>query len=224
MSIHAPEQFEDGFILDLVSNETTIHKKSLMLFHKIIDWAQNVKNLTGQDKINLITNVGGATNNINEVSNFNKKIAFEKLSEINAMCIKKGIQLLPQTMPPFPWHFGGQGFHRLFVDPKDIIESQKWGDFKFCMDFSHTYMSCCHLNISFYDAIHEVSPYFDYIHVADAIYPGEEGINIGEGEIEFKRLKKFLNNINYNWIPEVWNGHLDGFNGFKEALIKLNNL
>ena len=127
-------------------------------------------------------------------------------------------------MPPFPWHFGGQGFHRLFVDPQDLIEIQKWSNINFCMDLSHTFMSCCHLKLSFYDSLDEVSEHFDYLHVADAIYPSEEGINVGEGEIDFKRLKKFFNNKKYKWIPEVWNGHLDNFSGFKTALKSLNKV
>lgn len=224
LSVHAPEQFEDGFILDLVSENKEVYKKSYSLFEKIMDWAESVKRLTGQEKINLITNVGGATNDPKELKNFKKDFAFEKLSEINLVCSNRGIHFLPQTMPPFPWHFGGQGYHRLFVNPQDMIDIQNWSNIKFCMDVSHTFMSCSHLNISFYDAMDQVSRYFNYLHIADAIYPGEEGINIGEGEMDFSRLKNYLNNKDYLWIPEVWNGHLDNFAGFKTALKKLNQL
>ena len=224
LSVHAPEQFEDGFILDLVSEDKEVYKKSYSLFEKIMDWAESVKRLTGQEKINLITNVGGATNDPKELKNFKKDFAFDKLSEINRVCSNRGIHFLPQTMPPFPWHFGGQGFHRLFVNPQDMIDIQNWSDIKFCMDISHTFMSCSHLNISFYDTIDQVSNHFNYLHIADAIYPGEEGINIGEGDMDFSRLKNYLNNKNYFWIPEIWNGHLDNFTGFKTALKKLSQI
>ena len=127
-------------------------------------------------------------------------------------------------MPPYPWHFGGQGFHRLFDDPADLIQSQKWSEFKFCVDISHTFMSCSHLNKDFVESIEKVSPYFDYMHVADAIYPGEEGIPIGEGFVNFDKIKKYLNSNKIMWIPEVWNGHLDNFKGFKDALIKINKI
>lgn len=187
-------------------------------------WTESIKQLSGQEKINLITNVGGATNDPKELKNFKKDFAFERLSEINQVCSDRGIHFLPQTMPPFPWHFGGQGYHRLFVNPQDMIDIQNWSDIKFCMDVSHTFMSCSHLNISFYDAIDQVSRYFNYLHIADAIYPGEEGINIGEGEMDFSRLKNYLNNKDYLWIPEVWNGHLDNFTGFKTALKKLSQI
>jgi N-acetylneuraminate synthase len=224
LSVHAPEQFEDGFILDLVSENQMIQLKSLKLFDKILKWTEKVKRITGQSEISLITNVGGATNNENEIYLFNKELAYKKLSAINQTCLKKGVQFLPQTMPPFPWHFGGQGYHRLFVDPQDMIDIQKWTKINFCMDVSHTFMSCSHLNISFYDTLNMVSDHFDYLHIADAIYPGEEGINIGDGEMDFCRLKKYLNTEKYKWIPEVWNGHMDNFSGFKKALKKLDQL
>ena len=31
------------------------------------------------------------------------------------------MRLAIQTMPPFPWHFGGQSHHNLFVDADEII-------------------------------------------------------------------------------------------------------
>ena len=218
LSVHAPEQFEDGFILDLVSEKPEIYQKSLELFDRIVLWTTEIQKATGQDQINLIVNVGGATNDEKQVYQFNKETAFEKLAQVNTLCNKKGITMLPQTMPPFPWHFGGQGFHRLFVDPKDMTAIQKWTPMKFCMDFSHTYMSCAHLGKDFYQVLDEVSNYFDYLHIADAIYPGEEGINIMEGDIDFKRLKKYFTSKDYRWIPEIWNGHLNHFEGFRNAL------
>ena len=82
----APEQFKDGFILDLVSEDQRILKKSNEIFKKIIDWVLSVKNITKQNKINLIVNVGGATSKENLVNSFNKNIAFEKLASINELC------------------------------------------------------------------------------------------------------------------------------------------
>ena len=224
LSVHAPEQFEDGFILDLVSEDPEIYQKSLELFDQIVQWTKEIQKATGQDQINLIVNVGGATNDERQVSQFNKEAAFKKLAKINTLCNTKGVTMLPQTMPPFPWHFGGQGFHRLFVDPIDMVAIQKWTPINFCMDISHTYMSCAHLGKDFYQVLDQVSKYFDYLHIADAIYPGEEGINIGEGDIDFKRLQKYLTSKDYRWIPEIWNGHLDHFEGFRKGLKALDSI
>ena len=87
------------------------------------------------------------------------------------------------------------------------------------MDISHTWMACSELKIDFYDAIELVSPYCNYYHVADASYPAAEGVQIGDGDINFKKIDQYFKQNMY--IPEVWNGHLDNFNGFKKALNKL---
>lgn len=223
-TIHAPEQFGDGFILDLVSENSDTLKKSNQIFEEIINWVLKFKYLTKQNSIKLIVNVGGATNDRDEVYKFNKESAFEKLSVINTKCIKNGIKFLPQTMPPFPWHYGGQGFHRLFVDPQDMAEIQNYSPMEFCMDISHSFMSCSHLGIDFYEMLNKFKHLFSYFHIADAIYPGEEGINIGVGQIDFSKIRHITNSDAFFWIPEVWNGHLNNFQGFKDALNKLNKI
>ena len=34
----------------------------------------------------------------------------------------KEVELIPQNMAPFPWHFGGQRYQNLFVFPEEIID------------------------------------------------------------------------------------------------------
>jgi N-acetylneuraminate synthase len=31
------------------------------------------------------------------------------------------VNILPQTLSPFPWYFGGQTFSNILVDPEDIV-------------------------------------------------------------------------------------------------------
>jgi N-acetylneuraminate synthase len=223
-SIHAPEQFDDGFVLDLVSENKQVRERSKIEFLRVIDWVKNFMSQTGQDKIKLITNVGGATNSISQLNCFNKITAYEELAYWNKKCQENNIELLPQTMPPFPWHFGGQGFHRLFLDLNDLEDIQNYTEINFCMDISHTWMSMAHLNKNFYDELIKYKKYYSYFHLADAIYPGEEGVQIGNGEINFKKIKDIFMNKNSYYIPEVWNGHLNDFQGFIVALNKINIL
>ena len=48
-----------------------------------------------------------------------------------------GVEIIAQTMPPYPWHFGGQSFHNVFVDPDEIRDFGKKNNFRFCLDVSH---------------------------------------------------------------------------------------
>ena len=36
---------------------------------------------------------------------------FESLSELDA----EGVEIIPQTMAPFPWHFGGQRYQTILL-------------------------------------------------------------------------------------------------------------
>jgi sugar phosphate isomerase/epimerase len=224
LSIHAPEQFDDGFVLDLVSDNEDIFLESFERFKNVLSWVNSLQEINNSKEIKLITNVGGATNNADDRYKLNKKLAYEKLAEVADFAKSSGRELLPQTMPPYPWHFGGQGFHRLFVDLKDLEEMQSYYPMMFCMDVSHTWMSMAELGLNFYEEIFKYQKYFNYYHIADAKHPTDEGVQIGLGEIEFERISNLFKQKPGQYIPEVWNGHLDNFKGFKEALKQLETL
>ena len=80
------------------------------------------------------------------------------------------------------------------------------------------------IGIRLYEEIFKYQEYFKYYHIADAKHPTDEGVQIGLGEIEFDRISNLFKQKSAQYIPEVWNGHLDNFKGFKEALKKLENL
>ena len=72
------------------------------------------------NKPRIILNAGGFSSDCfitADKRNKKYKILRESLSSIEI----KGCEILPQTMPPYPWHFGGQRFHNLFIYPDEII-------------------------------------------------------------------------------------------------------
>ena len=40
---------------------------------------------------------------------------YERFSESLSLLDLTGVELIPQTMAPFTWHFGGQRYQNLFV-------------------------------------------------------------------------------------------------------------
>ena len=62
--------------------------------------------------------------------------------------------------------------------------------------------------------------------LGDASGTNGEGLQVGDGEIDFKRLSNILNlhAPQSTFIPEIWQGHKNGGEGFWTALNKLNNL
>ena len=132
-----------------------------------------------------------------------------------------GIQLAIQTMPPYPWHFGGQSFHNLFVDPKEISDfCRNNEDIKICLDISHSMMACNYYGWELDEFLEEVLPYTVHMHIVDALGVDGEGVEIGEGDVNFKQLANMLREHakGVQFIPEVWQGHKNNGEGFWKAL------
>ena len=61
----------------------------------------------------IIVNVGGFTEN-NFLGFEERFVLYERAAELLNQINQSGIEIIIQTMPPFPWHFGGQRYHNLF--------------------------------------------------------------------------------------------------------------
>ena len=159
---------------------------------------------------------------------FNQK---EKINKYNLLkkslneLQNKDVEILPQTMPPFPWHFGGQRYHNLFVNPEEIVQFCSKNNYKVCLDISHAKLACNHFKWSFNDYVKKVGKFSNHLHIADAKGVDGEGLQINKGEIDFAELGILLENYcpKSTFIPEIWQGHKDNGEGFWKAFERLEN-
>ncbi|MBI96493.1 acetylneuraminic acid synthetase [bacterium] len=223
--IHAPELFKNELLLDLCSLDNEITKKSISELQKVIDFANIVLNqIPNQNKIGIVTNVGGHSDSGFLDKNTRKdlpKILIENISKLNL----GSAEIWPQTMPPYPWHFGGQRYHNLFVEPLEIISFKKQFDFNFCLDISHTQLACNFLGIELIKVLPELLNCSTHLHIADADTINGEGLQIDKGSMNFLEIMNVISQSNKNslnkqitWIPEIWQGHENNGTGFKIAL------
>jgi sialic acid synthase SpsE/endonuclease IV len=221
--VHTPEVFDDNFILDLITEEKNISKKSLNYLIEVVSVAKKIREYSNKKiTTHLVINAGGHTTHGFKKININKAL---KNLHNNFKSIDFG-EIVPvvQTMPPFPFHLGGRRFHNLFVNSEDINLWKSISGLDVCLDISHTMLACNYNNISLVDFIKKIEGCFSYVHLSDAIGSDGEGMQIGEGEVDFKSLKNTFSVIkNLEYIPEIWQGHVNNFSGFKKALITLNN-
>tara|TARA_B100001059_G_C17593478_1_gene455879 strand:- start:246 stop:773 length:528 start_codon:yes stop_codon:yes gene_type:complete len=172
----------------------------------------------------IVANVGGFTMDKNldkEIINEYYQRFAQSLNELNL----DGVELIPQTMAPFPWHFGGQRYQNIFVHVDEIIKWCTKLNLRMCFDVSHTHLTCTHFNLDFYEFVKKIAPFSAHIHYGDAKGVNGEGLQIGDGNIDFYKLGKILNKgcPNASFIPEIWQGHKNGGEGFWIALEKLEN-
>ena len=65
---------------------------------------------------------------------------------------------------------------------------------------------------------------FTDLHIADAHNNSEEGLNIGNGSINFEKILPLLKDDSLTWIVETWQGHLNEGRGFASSLEQLSDM
>ena len=225
--VHSPELFAQDHILDLCSLDEQYRNKSIALFQDVINITKELNQFFPNTKNPIIVlNAGGW-----DAEGFSSEDIKVKKYEILSNSIRQldltNVQIAIQTMPPFPWHFGGQSFHNLFINQEEIINfciNNK--DIKICLDISHSMMSANHYGFDLYEFIEKISPYVVHLHVVDAKGSDGEGVEIGKGDVDFLKLATTMekNMPNVQFLPEVWQGHKNAGEGFWKALNYLEQM
>ena len=224
--VHAPELFENSELLDLASPDPDYRKRSIKNMQRVIDLTLKLKNyFPSTDTPMIVTNIGGFSmdkNFTNAEVKSGYKIFCQSLDELNT----DGVELIPQTMAPYPWHFGGQRFQNLFVHPDEIIHWCKQLNLRMCFDISHSMLTSNNFGYCFYDFCEQIAPYTAHLHIGDAKGLNGEGLQIGDGSIDFDKVGKILKSLapSATFIPEIWQGHKNDGEGFWKALDLLDNV
>jgi N-acetylneuraminate synthase len=132
-----------------------------------------------------------------------------------------GVRLLLENMPPLPWIYGGQQYHNNFMAADEIAEYCEDTGQRICYDISHAKLWCNYADVDLYEHAKTLRPYTDYLHVADAAGIDGEGLQIGEGEVDFERLAPLYDDFDGPIITEIWRGHERRGEGFKKAASRL---
>lgn len=224
--VHAPELFAGDHLLDLCSLDSGYRQHSIAELQRVIDITRSLKSYFKRaTRPCIVTNVGGFTIDA-PLSRSQRQKRYDLLQDSLAQLDTTGVEIIPQTMPPFPWHFGGQRHHNLFVAPEDIAEFCQTHHYRICLDVSHSKLACTHHKWSFKQFVEQVGSYVAHLHVADAQGIDGEGLQIHEGEIDFPALAEDLDKTapQASFIPEVWQGHKNEGEGFWFALEQLEPL
>lgn len=226
-AVHCPELFANDHILDLCSDDETYREDSIALLSQVIHvTAQLNRYFPGTKKPVLVVNAGGW--NLNGfIADSLKQKKYELVGDALKKIDHSDVTIAIQTMPPFPWHFGGQSYHNLFVCADEIVSfCRENHDVRICLDVSHSMMACNYYGWDILDFVRKVAPYNVHMHIVDAKGADGEGVRIGEGDVDFLALFKLLNEVNpvVPFIPEVWQGHKNHGEGFWSALEYLEGI
>ena len=224
--VHSPELFEGDHTLDLCSLDKVYRERSIAEIQRVINLTRELsESFNNTAPTCIVTNVGGFSHD-RHIEAARSVELYKVLEDSFAELDMEGVEIIPQTMPPFPWHFGGQQFHNLFVDAESIVEFCKKNSMRICLDTSHSKLACNHRGWSFSDFVKKVAPYTAHMHLADATGVDGEGIQIIDGEIDWSAFAALAVDLmpNATFIPEIWQGHKNGGEGAWLALERLERI
>jgi sialic acid synthase SpsE/sugar phosphate isomerase/epimerase len=221
--VHAPELFAGSKLMDLATSDEGLRRYSLEQTQAVIDITRGLKKFFPKTKRPpIVANIGGFT--MDEPLSAERKaecyrIFAASLAELDL----DGAELIPQTMAPFPWHFGGQRHQNIFIFPDESAAFCAKHDLRMCVDISHTKLAANHFGFDFAEGLARLGPHTAHLHFGDAKGLDGEGLQIGEGEIDFDEIGALLRKHapDASFIPEIWQGHKNMGEGFWTALERL---
>jgi sialic acid synthase SpsE/sugar phosphate isomerase/epimerase len=223
--VHAPELFAGDHTLDLCNLDDDYRSHSVHEMQRVLDLsARLAERFNCPEPVLLVTNVGGFSANrhlnVAERGELLDRL-LKSLSELHT----DGVEIIPQTMPPYPWHFGGQRYHNLFVDAESTEEFCRDQKLRVCLDVSHSKLACNHLQTPFSTFLAQILPHTAHLHLADASGVDGEGLQIDEGEVDWADVFQLMHRLapSASFIPEIWQGHKNNGEGAWLALERLEN-
>lgn len=225
-TLHAPDILKDDQVLDLASSNKKAIQASINALNRCIEIANELKGyLSYSHKPLVIVSSGGCTKD-RPIEKTERRQLYERLMTNLAKINVSEVEVVFQTMPPYPWYFGGQYFANIFVDPYETAKFCEESNVRLCFDVSHTKLASNFINQPFKESVDSLAPITAHFHIVDATGINGEGLQIGDGEIEFESLGKQMNVLapQASFIPEIWQGHKNGGEGFWIALERLEKL
>ena len=204
--MHAPEIIGRD-LFDLCSDNKDVVQKSIgILEQTIVRTRELAPGFRQGVKPKIVLHVGGMSlldgkYDCSEITSKAEKV----LRDINL----DGVELLPENLPPRPWYLGGQWHQYGYMRPEDMAAFCKSLSLGMTFDICHAQLYCKYAGIDLVDYAKIVLPYIRHVHISDAHGIDGEGVQVGEGELDFDALFRHLEKARFSWVPEIWSGHVN---------------
>lgn len=221
--VHAPELFSGSRLMDMATDDDEYREFSVRETQRVIDITRNLKQFfPNTSRPPIVLNIGGFSMDA-PFSESKKAQLYETFAKSLSQLDAEGVELIPQTMAPFPWHFGGQRHQNIFIFPEEAAKKCAELGIRMCVDISHTKLAANHFGFDFLGGIAALGPYTAHYHLGDSKGLDGEGLQIGDGDIDFAALGEIMARTapTASFIPEIWQGHKNLGEGFWTALERL---
>ena len=221
--VHAPEFF-DRTLVDLCSLDDRQREQSVALIQKTIKLTRDIApHFEGMPKV--IVHTGGMS--LDHPIEDREQLYDNLRNSVNELDYE-GVELLLENLPPHPWYFGGQWLTNAFMDAYEIRDFIKPLGLDMCFDTSHAKLYCNWAHVDFFEQVEVLLPYIRHLHLSDGSGLDGEGLQIGEGTIDWVKFFEIIgagrpDGYQGTMIPEIWRGHQRGNEGFVIAIRRLSD-
>jgi N-acetylneuraminate synthase len=224
--VHAPE-YHGETILDLCSNDARVWNTSIETAQRAVDIA---KALASQFTLGgaafprgpkVVVHAGGMER---PGVPYDLATAHSRLRAAVRRIDASGVELLLENLPPQPWYFGGRWQGHVMCDAESVAAACRETGLGLCFDTSHAALACAASGESLAAFADRVRPAIRHLHVSDGAGASGEGLQIGDGGINFVDLLPRVSAPGITLVPEIWMGHHEGGDGFHLALQRLTDL
>jgi deoxyribonuclease IV len=212
--LHMPEKFKDGSLIDLAASDIKKRNAAIKALKMTIDIAERL------DAKYVICHPGGVRLKLRYVDPAPLEDSMRELIDH----APGKLELLLENMPDI-YHFRDELYTScLFKRRDEIIDILKTLDIGLCMDLCHAKLYCNSAGEDYLAYVKALKPLIRHIHISDARGTEDEGVQIGEGEIDFEALLPCLEGLDAAVVPEIFNGHRDRGAAFKIAIDRLESI
>ncbi|MDA8290619.1 MAG: N-acetylneuraminate synthase family protein, partial [Actinomycetota bacterium] len=140
--VHSPDLFPGDHILNLASADDSYWKRSISELQRVVDRARELAAwFRAATPVLVVASLGGFSADRplpgSEIAGLYARVA-AALEEVD----EEGVEVIAQTLPPYPWYLGGQRYCNLFVGPEDTAEFAARYGRRICLDVAHTKLAC----------------------------------------------------------------------------------
>ena len=224
--VHAPEYAHD-VLIDLCAADDVQRALSVQRIQQTIDLARALAPNFTFDRTQfprgpkIVMHVGGMSP---KPGGYDVSAATTRLLAALRELDTTGVDLLLENLPPYPWYFGGRWFGHIICDVESTVLLCEQSGLGLCFDTSHAALECARSGASLLEFAQRVAPFVRHLHVSDGAGTSGEGLQIGEGNVNFVELLPVLLAPGTTMIPEIWMGHHENGEGFRLALEHLTDV
>ena len=220
--VHAPEIF-DRKLFDICSYDKKRVEESRIILektiHKTLELAQYFPNV----KPSIVVHLGGMSLDIREMKE-TRHLMDNAIKNFKGFeQYKDSVDILPENLPSRPWYFGGEWYQHGFASAEDMIYFCQYYDLKITYDVCHALLYCNNHGKDIVDYTKKIMPFAKHVHISDAQGINGEGLQIGNGDMDFDRVFEAMKGYEFSWVTEIWSGHLHNGSGSYKALQILND-